>query len=349
MMRRIMHSITTTGNRYASCSGTPAMRCTSWWAPAAVAAASAAAYAASCLTSDTLNVQCESVKKNNAGTKYGDIHPPREVRTESSMLLLSDIDGTLAGTGACDSLARFNKAWDSKHRPRGDILVYNTARPLESPISASGFVDLVAEMRRKGREGLVVPDALVVAEGTEIYYFHSWSSAPTEDAEWDAKMAAQWDIKTVVSVMDPADEEVWFTARENSIDDKYRYGITVKDGALAASLAQEFQALLGDNYIVESIPMTWADGHIIAAIPASGGKGNAGLYLAKKLGVNPEKTVFAADSENDIPMLETGLKGVAVGNSTPGFKAATAGHKSVHTSELKWGDGVLDGLKHFDF
>ena len=93
MMRRIMHSITTTGNRYASCSGTPAMRCTSWWAPAAVAAASAAAYAASCLTSDTLNVQCESVKKNNAGTKYGDIHPPREVRTESSMLLLSDIDG----------------------------------------------------------------------------------------------------------------------------------------------------------------------------------------------------------------------------------------------------------------
>ena len=43
-----------------------------------------------------------------------------------------------------------------------------------------------------------------------------------------------------------------------------------------ASLVQEFQAILGENYAVESVPMTWADGHMIGAIPASGGKGNAG-------------------------------------------------------------------------
>ena len=86
--------------------------------------------------------------------------------------------GTLAGTGACDSLVRFKAIWDSKHRARGDILVYNTARPLESPTSASGFVDLVAEMRRKGKEGLATPDALIVAEGTEIYHFNSCSSDP---------------------------------------------------------------------------------------------------------------------------------------------------------------------------
>lgn len=282
-------------------------------------------------------------------SKYGEVHPPRGVRTEASMLLLSDIDGTLAGTGACDSLVRFKAIWDSKHRARGDILVYNTARPLESPTSASGFVDLVAEMRRKGKEGLATPDALIVAEGTEIYHFNSCSSDPVADAEWDAKMAAQWEFETVSSVMDPADEAIWFTARVNSADDRYRYGITVQDGELAASLVQEFQAILGENYAVESVPMTWADGHMIGAIPASGGKGNAGLYLAKKLGVTPENTVFAADSENDIPMLETGLKGVAVGNSTPGFKAATVSHKSIFTSELKWGDGVLDGLKHFGF
>ena len=59
-------------------------------------------------------------------------------------------------------------------------------------------------------------------------------------------------------------------------------------------------------------------GHIIGATPSSGNKGSAARFVAAKYGIPSARTVWTGDSENDLPMLDTGFRGIAVGNATAG-------------------------------
>jgi hypothetical protein len=54
--------------------------------------------------------------------------------------------------------------------PRGDVLVYNTARAFNSSL-AKGYVQMVDDIRTRGGVAPMVPDVLITAEGTEIYHF----------------------------------------------------------------------------------------------------------------------------------------------------------------------------------
>jgi hypothetical protein len=54
--------------------------------------------------------------------------------------------------------------------PRGDVLVFNTARAFNSSV-AKGYVQMVDDIRTRGGVAPMVPDVLITAEGTEIYHF----------------------------------------------------------------------------------------------------------------------------------------------------------------------------------
>lgn len=100
---------------------------------------------------------------------------------------------------------------------------------------------------------------------------------------------------------------------------------------------------------------------LIDILPKSATKQGAVEFIRSRLGVPPERTVFAGDSGNDLPVLCGPLKAILVANATPEVRAeaqrlATASGKTNDLYLAKGGyrgmngfyaAGVLEGVVHF--
>ncbi len=82
-------------------------------------------------------------------------------------------------------------------------------------------------------------------------------------------------------------------------------------------------------------------------VPKGVGKGPTLLNLLAHLNIDHENVITAGDSLNDFSLFQTGLKGIAVGNSEPKLLAATKQLANVYQSELPGISGILDGLRFF--
>eukprot|EP00039_Didymoeca_costata_P019516 m.337847 g.337847 ORF g.337847 m.337847 type:complete len:428 (-) comp18245_c0_seq1:169-1452(-) len=276
---------------------------------------------------------------------YGELRPLRNARTEKSILLIADLDHTLHGRP--DALSRFKFFWETKYQRNGSVLIYNTARPLSSP-TGSGYVQLIQHQLAHDHPCVLpVPDALIIGEGTEIYYFDE-DFNPHLDKEWDNMMSKDWDENLVQETMEKYDEQIWLTAAAISADDKYRFAITVKDESTASKLIKDMQKTLSpEKYKLEAIPMTWANGFIVTAAPVAAGKGAAAMHAAMRFKFNEKDTLWVGDSDNDISMIQTPFKGIAMGNATPGLKNAVGHHEHIFQASAEYADGVLEGLAYF--
>ena len=59
--------------------------------------------------------------------------------------------------------------------------------------------------------------------------------------------------------------------------------------------------------------------------------------------------LVAGDTLNDLSLFETGLKGVAVGNSEQGLMEKVAGRDNVHVAQSHGAGGVLEAIDRFGF
>ncbi len=102
----------------------------------------------------------------------------------------------------------------------------------------------------------------------------------------------------------------------------------------------------GEDDFAAQLPPTikttrWGE-HSIDIIPADGGKSVGIRKMLPFYGLLPEEIMAFGDAENDIDMLEFAAIGVAMGNGTPGVKAA-ANYVTASVDE----DGVARALVHF--
>eukprot|EP00041_Stephanoeca_diplocostata_P004316 m.43041 g.43041 ORF g.43041 m.43041 type:complete len:418 (-) comp15044_c0_seq6:9-1262(-) len=232
-------------------------------------------------------------------TPFGRVRPMRGPRSPESILLLSDIDGTL--TGAKQGLEEFNSHWLKDEAPQGSYLVYNTARPRGPGPTKSGYCELVEKHHNDNTLHFVVPDALIVGEGTEIYWFDDLEEAtPRIDEEWDNMLQHCWDRQKVAALLDPHDERIWLPELQINDDNKYRYAITVGSEERAMRLTELFQDTLDSNtYTVAYVPMTWMPGNfIITVLPRIAGKSSAARYVARKLGFTGRVVCVACPVDN---------------------------------------------------
>ena len=70
-------------------------------------------------------------------------------------------------------------------------------------------------------------------------------------------------------------------------------------------------------------------------------------FVDTATGAFNDRVVWAGDSENDAPMLSTGIAGIVVGNCTAGIRAACQGSAAVVLTKATNADGVLEGLAHY--
>jgi HAD superfamily hydrolase (TIGR01484 family) len=82
-------------------------------------------------------------------------------------------------------------------------------------------------------------------------------------------------------------------------------------------------------------------------LPRGVNKGTSLLKLLKHIDVNHNLTITCGDSLNDLPLFETGLSSIAVGNSEPKLVEAIKILDNVYHSQFPGLLGIIDGLRFY--
>ncbi len=82
-------------------------------------------------------------------------------------------------------------------------------------------------------------------------------------------------------------------------------------------------------------------------LPRGVSKGPTLLKLLRALGLPEERVLVAGDTMNDLSLFQTGLNGVAVGNSEPRLLEAISGLGRVYRARRHGAGGIFDALEHF--
>lgn len=84
-------------------------------------------------------------------------------------------------------------------------------------------------------------------------------------------------------------------------------------------------------------------------LPAGVNKGTTLMKLVELIGMDPARVLVAGDTLNDLPMFETGYKGVVVGAAEQRLVDATQRMSQVYHSEASGAGAILDAFSYFQF
>lgn len=255
----------------------------------------------------------------------------------------------------------FNKYWNEIERPKGSILVYNTARCIKM------YTKLV-----EANPNMMPPDVLITGEGTEIRWlveddrmrdsFGHDGVRFVPDAEWSQKIHSQWWTNglrgKVLATLDPLDcgKIQYLNHVSNSPPHgEARHAVAVDDltAAEAEELASDIATALGNDQVKLFHVNGWVDDtEVLTAVPICAGKDGASKYVANKLLFEHQHVLAAGDTKGDVSMVEgTDFAFICVGNGTDGLKHSCL-HRKVavrgdYMSPFSGAGGVIDGLLGF--
>ncbi|OEH78987.1 sucrose-6f-phosphate phosphohydrolase [Cyclospora cayetanensis] len=257
----------------------------------------------------------------------------------NKVLIVTDLDGTLIGHD--EYLASFKKHWTLHHFWRGSKLVYNTGRNLKDFLNAAG------------EHRLPKPDFAILGVGTEVYTFpgvsapdhsHFCSLLTPEEQEkhqedmahrgecWPewcperlfAKLEKEW-IDSIRHQFSRKEAEEFirrelegeFYINGNAFHDPMRLSVSIPVSLLEQHIKDphsSFCSQLKRGYKV--CISGGGDWRYLDLLPKNGGKLGATLFVMRKLGFTPERTMVCGDSGNDIDMFaHPTLLGCCVGNA----------------------------------
>ncbi|WP_240035534.1 HAD family hydrolase [Hwanghaeella grinnelliae] len=237
--------------------------------------------------------------------------------------LATDLDGTFLGGSEMERQSLYN--WIEMHRSVVE-LIFVTGRDLP-------FIEGACA------EGIMPwPDFVVGDVGTTIAV-HDWNTNRlTPDDALEAPIAALWG-DGVADIQDHLDaapgvepQDVVFRHRMS-----YHYDPEHFDPATQKVIeAAGFDCLISDNRFLDILPKGVS-------------KGPSLLRLLEARGRARDAVLVAGDTLNDLSLFETGLKGVAVGNSERGLLEKIAGRENVHVAQYHGAGGVLEAIDSFGF
>ncbi|HTX91361.1 MAG TPA: HAD family hydrolase [Anaerolineales bacterium] len=242
-------------------------------------------------------------------------------RPERPFLLATDIDGTILGDEAGESVLR---SFAQNHRP-SFRLAYVTGR------YRSSVERLVAEGR------LPTPDFICCNVGTDLIAVGDPDNALGR--KYAARVGPEWDLETIyrLGVGEGVGRQDF-----NQEQPPFQAGF---DWDGQAQTLQAFHSRLAG---LDHFHILASYGEFIDVLPNPLGKGKAVEFLQRELGIDPARVVVAGDSGNDREMFETAFRGILPVNALDELKAVARPSRH-YQSPLPAGQGVLDGLRHFGF
>lgn len=247
----------------------------------------------------------------------------------AKFLFVTDLDNTLVGDDR--SLAELNQQLSQHRQEHGTKIVYATGR------SIILYRELLTQKE------LLVPDALIAAVGTEIYYNESDGDP---DPAWEKQLSSGWNRDLVVAtgtnfvdlLPQPASEQRPF---------KVSYFLTEQAAEQVITL---LESLLKEQGIYAQL--IYSGGKDLDILPSKSNKGLAVEFLRQHWEIDATQTVVCGDSGNDIALFSVGEpRGIIVGNAQPELlqwlKANRADYR--YLAKAAYAGGILEGLYHFGF
>jgi len=235
--------------------------------------------------------------------------------------LITDIDNTLIGDPAAleELLGR----------------LADSEVPLCFGVATGRHLEITLEILEEW--SVPLPDVLVTAVGTEIYY----GPDLRPDTGWSEKIARQWAPENIRGIL--ADlPGLHPQPPENQRAFKISYIVPAGDVAIV----RRVEALLSDGDLPASV--IYSHGQFLDILPVRAGKGAAIQYLAGRWTWPPEHILVAGDSGNDADMLLTECLGVVVGNHSPELEWLR-GRPGILFAPGKFAAGINDALDYYGF
>lgn len=246
--------------------------------------------------------------------------------SEKHVVLATDLDGTFLGG---DEAARLNlyRLIDDNRADFG--LIFVSGRDL-------GFIETLCS-----DTPVPWPDYVIGDVGTTIARVHPDADTdgrrihPIPDLEAD--IARTWQ-NAGVAVRDALADAPGLTPQQTPFRYRmsYHYDPTTYDPAAAALVDA-----LGHDVLI-------SDNRFFDVLPRGISKGPSLLRLIDWLGHDHARLLVAGDTLNDLSLFETGLKGVAVGNSEPALMQKLNGKTHIHRADGHGAQGILEALDAFD-
>ena len=235
---------------------------------------------------------------------------------ERALLLAVDLDGTFLGGADHDR----RSLYDMITRCRDDIaLLFVTGRDI-------AFAAGLAE-----RGEAPAPDIIIGDVGTSVVVAPHWTPHPVEswiDARWPGRERAE---RLLAGRPELALQRV-FGGRRLS------YFFSNEDKAAQACAdveAEGYAGLLSANVFFD-------------VLPPGVNKGRTLLRVIEHEGFDPARALCAGDTMNDYSLFETGLRGVAVGNSELRLREAVKDIDSVYCARREGAGGIVEAILHFN-
>ena len=246
----------------------------------------------------------------------------------SSFLFVTDLDHTLVGDDS--ALAALNEKLDYHRQQYGTKIVYSTGRSLYL------YRQLATE------KSLLPPDALITSVGTEIYF------DPTEvqcDREWAEVLSQGWNRDKIVEI---ADNYSALTPQPDSEQNPFKISYYLSE-SVAKEVLPNLESDLVDRDL--KIKLIYSGSKDLDILPSNGDKGLALQFLRHKWEVSAETTVACGDSGNDIALFRGEEKGIIVGNAKSELRQwyHQNQNETLYLAEAHYADGILEGLKYFEF
>lgn len=237
-------------------------------------------------------------------------------------LLVIDLDSTLIG-GSREGRQQLQKALNSVRDSL--ILVY---------VSGKNLAD---QLEMIENHQLILPDYLVSSVGTEI------SRLPGEHPldEWDRYIQAGFDREMVVSFIEQHYPDLALQPQEHQTPLKVSYFL---QSANPKQLEEIHASLIAAGFPAKPV---YSHDLFLDVIPERAGIGAAVKFLVDSLVLFPNQVFISGDSGKDIDLFQYGFRGIVVGNATRELKKAV--ELRAYFSHRHYAEGVLEGLKHYNF
>ncbi|MDH5325861.1 MAG: HAD-IIB family hydrolase [Gammaproteobacteria bacterium] len=254
--------------------------------------------------------------------RVSDVKPLRKNRLiQVEKLIVCDIDNTLIGDEQ-----GLRELLDVVQQSHGQIgLAVATGRRLDSALEILNHW------------GVPVPDLLITAVGSEIFYGHSMVS----DSDWCNHINYRWNPSAIRDVIG---RMPGLKLQANSEQRKHKISYLVSQDK--AKPMREVRAQLRKRDL--HAKLIYSHQAYLDILPVRASKGLAIRYLAMKWGIKPEHILVAGDSGNDEEMLKGNTLGVVVGNYSQEL-AKLKGRPHVYFATNSYAAGIKEGIEHYEF
>lgn len=232
------------------------------------------------------------------------------------LILATDLDGTFLGGSEAQRRALYEAL-----RQREDVLlIFVTGRD----------IDFLRELVEQ--PGMPRPDLIIGDVGTSVWDTATWE--PIEAIEQDIR--ARWDDANAGVLKLLADEP----------------GLTLQPTPFRHRVSYYYdpQQLRRETLRkVEDAGFDWllsADTYF-DVLPRGVQKGPTLLRLIERLNLAAERVLVAGDTLNDLSLFQTGLKGVAVGNSERKLLEVIEDFGRVYRARGEGAAGIAEAIRHF--